>query len=42
MHPVTATAAAADLLRLLDEVERGDTVVITRDGIPVARLRRVL
>ncbi len=38
MRTVTATAAAADLLRLLDEVERGETVVITRDGIPEARL----
>jgi prevent-host-death family protein len=35
---VTATAAAADFLGLLDEVERGETVVITRDGVPVARL----
>ena len=38
MRTVTATAAAADFHRLLDEVERGETIVVTRDGIPVGRL----
>lgn len=37
MH-VTATEAKAKLLALLDEVERGEEVVITRRGKVVARL----
>lgn len=35
---VTATEAKAKLLALLDEVERGEEVVITRRGKVVARL----
>jgi prevent-host-death family protein len=35
---VTATEAKARLLALLDEVERGEEVVITRRGKVVARL----
>jgi len=35
---VTATEAKAKLLALLDEVERGEEVIITRRGKVVARL----
>jgi prevent-host-death family protein len=35
---VTATQAARDSSKVLDQVERGETVIITRDGIPVGRL----
>lgn len=35
---VTATEAKAKLLALLDQVERGEEVVITRRGKVVARL----
>lgn len=35
---VPASEAKTHLLRLLDDVERGETIVITRDGRPVARL----
>jgi prevent-host-death family protein len=35
---IQAVAAKARLAELLDEVERGDTIVITRRGKPVARL----
>ena len=35
---VQASEAKAHLLRLLDEVERGETVTITRHGRPIARL----
>jgi prevent-host-death family protein len=35
---VQASAAKARLAELLDEVERGETIVITRHGKPVARL----
>jgi prevent-host-death family protein len=38
MKTVSASNAKAQLLGLLDEVERGDTVVITRHGKPIARL----
>jgi prevent-host-death family protein len=36
---VTATEAKAKLLALLDEVEKGAEIEITRRGKPVARLR---
>jgi prevent-host-death family protein len=36
---VTATEAKAKLLAILDEVERGAEIEITRRGKPVARLR---
>jgi prevent-host-death family protein len=36
---VTATEAKAKLLALLDQVERGEEIEITRRGKPVARLR---
>jgi prevent-host-death family protein len=35
---VQASEAKARLLQLLDDVERGESVVITRHGRPVARL----
>ena len=35
---VEVSAAKTRLAELLDEVERGATVVITRDGKPIARL----
>jgi prevent-host-death family protein len=35
---VTATAAKADFLRLLDEAVAGEEIEITRHGRPVARL----
>jgi len=35
---VQASAAKAQLLQLLDDVERGETVLITRHGKPIARL----
>jgi prevent-host-death family protein len=35
---VQASEAKTHLLRLLDQVERGETVVITRHGRPIARL----
>ncbi len=35
---VTATAAKANLLRLLDEAAAGEEIAITRHGRPVARL----
>ena len=35
---MTATEAKARFLSLLDEVERGDEVVITRHGVTIARL----
>jgi prevent-host-death family protein len=38
MKQVQASAAKAKLAELLDEVERGETVVITRHGKPIARL----
>jgi prevent-host-death family protein len=38
MKQVQAAAAQACFAELLDEVERGETVVITRHGKPVARL----
>jgi prevent-host-death family protein len=38
MKAYQASQAKAHFLRLLDEVERGETVVITRHGKPIARL----
>jgi len=35
---VTATAAKANILRLLDEAASGEEIEITRHGRPVARL----
>jgi prevent-host-death family protein len=38
MKEIQASAAKARLAELLDEVERGETVVITRHGKAIARL----
>lgn len=38
MREVQSSAAKARLSELLDEVERGETIVITRHGRPIARL----
>lgn len=38
MRRVQSSEAKVHLLRLLDEVERGETLVITRHGRPIARL----
>lgn len=38
MNPVSVYDAKTHLSRLLDAVESGDEVVITRNGKPVARL----
>jgi prevent-host-death family protein len=39
MRTVQAAEAKTHLLRILDEVERGETIVITRHGKPVARIQ---
>jgi prevent-host-death family protein len=38
MRQVQSSDAKAHLSDLLDEVERGETIVITRHGRPIARL----
>jgi len=38
MKTVTVEEAQSDLQHLLEEIARGEAVVITRDGAPVARL----
>ncbi|HEY1932009.1 MAG TPA: type II toxin-antitoxin system prevent-host-death family antitoxin [Acetobacteraceae bacterium] len=38
MHEVQASEAKAHLSELLDAVERGETIVITRRGRPIARI----
>jgi prevent-host-death family protein len=38
MRTVQASDAKVQLLKILDEVERGQTISITRHGKPVARL----
>jgi prevent-host-death family protein len=35
---IQSSDAKTHLLRLLDDVERGETIVITRHGRPIARL----
>lgn len=42
MEPVSVYDAKTHLSRLLDAVEAGEEVVITRNGRPVARLVQVL
>lgn len=37
MITVTATQAARNFASLLDAIEHGETVVVTRDGVPVGR-----
>jgi prevent-host-death family protein len=38
MVTIQASQAKTNFLRILDDVERGQTVVITRHGKPVARI----
>jgi len=38
MREISASEAKAHLPRLLGDVERGETIVITRHGRPIARL----
>ena len=38
MKQIQASTAKAQLAELLDDVERGETIVITRHGKPIARL----
>jgi prevent-host-death family protein len=38
MIAVTATQAARNFASILNQVEHGETVVITRDGVPIGRL----
>jgi prevent-host-death family protein len=38
MREIQASEAKANLPGLLDEVERGETIVITRNGKPIARI----
>ncbi len=38
MREIQASQAKTHLLQLLDEVERGETVIITRHGRAIARL----
>ena len=38
MRQIQASDAKTHLPRLLDEVERGETILITRHGRPIARL----
>jgi antitoxin (DNA-binding transcriptional repressor) of toxin-antitoxin stability system len=37
MKTMTATQAARNFAALLNEVEHGEDIVITRDGVPVGR-----
>jgi prevent-host-death family protein len=39
MKRIQASRAKAQFAELLDEVERGETVVITRHGKPIAEIR---
>jgi prevent-host-death family protein len=38
MQTIQASEAKTHFLRILDQVERGETIVITRHGKPVARI----
>ncbi|HXO86493.1 MAG TPA: type II toxin-antitoxin system Phd/YefM family antitoxin [Gemmatimonadales bacterium] len=40
MKQIQASQAKAQFAELLDQVERGETIVITRHGRPIARLVR--
>ena len=39
MQTIQASEAKTHFLRILDQVERGETIVITRHGKPVARIQ---
>jgi prevent-host-death family protein len=38
MREIQASEAKVHLARLLDDVERGETIVVTRHGRPIARI----
>lgn len=38
MQTIQASEAKTHFLRILDDVERGETIVVTRHGKPVARI----
>lgn len=38
MRTIQASEAKAKFLKILDEVERGDSILVTRHGKPVARI----
>jgi prevent-host-death family protein len=38
MREIQASEAKTHLLQLLDEIERGKSIIITRNGRPIARL----
>lgn len=38
MQTIQASEAKTNFLRILDEVERGESIVITRHGRPIARI----
>jgi prevent-host-death family protein len=38
MQTIQASEAKTHFLRILDEVERGESIIITRHGKPVARI----
>ena len=38
MQTIQASEAKTHFLRILDEVERGSTIIVTRRGKPVARI----
>jgi prevent-host-death family protein len=41
METISVAAAKAHLSELLDRIEKGEEIVVTRRGIPVARLTTV-
>ena len=41
MRTVTATHASRGFSEVLDAVEHGDTITITRGGVPIAEIRPV-
>lgn len=38
MQKIQASEAKTHFLRILDQVERGETVIVTRHGKPIARI----
>jgi prevent-host-death family protein len=38
MQTIQASEAKTHFLRILDDVERGETIVVTRHGKPIARI----
>jgi prevent-host-death family protein len=39
MQTIQASEAKAHFLRILDDVERGESIIITRRGKPIARIQ---